>query len=109
MSTRRALDRHRANEVQAQCAAWNPEDEATPYSARRASVGLTEAARCAGTKLAASDAEPNRTATPASVGTSHAATPKSTLRISIEAPTDDARPMARPTIVSHPAWRITSL
>src|SRR5579859_4993778 len=80
-----------------------------PYSARRASVGLTLAARRAGRKLAAKDAEPRTRATPAKVAASQACTPNRSLPIAIDAPTAHTRPMLIPARVSHPACRITIL
>src|ERR1700761_5417125 len=79
------------------------------YSARKASTGFTEAARCAGRKLATTEANPSETATHVRVIASHACTPKSSLRIDIDAPIEQISPIASPTAVSHPASRITSL
>src|SRR5215469_194091 len=75
------------------------------YSARRASVGLTEAARAAGMMLAASEAAARTIATAARVVASQAATPKRSLRMASEAAMEQARPRTTPITVSHAAWR----
>src|SRR5215470_9498149 len=79
------------------------------YSDRNASVGFTDAARRAGRKLAASDANPSNTTTQTSVVGSHASTPNNRLRVRTDAPTEQTSPMASPAPVKRPASCITSL
>src|SRR5579863_4982805 len=66
------------------------------YSARRASAGFTDTARCAGTKLAVTDANASKTITETRFIASQNFTPKSRLRISTDAPIEPATPTARP-------------
>jgi hypothetical protein len=73
------------------------------YSARRASTGLTEAARRAGIKLASSEEMPSTPATAASVGTSQVRTPNRRPRISVAAATEHPRPITTPAPISPPA------
>jgi hypothetical protein len=79
------------------------------YSVLSASMGLTVAALCAGKKLAARDAAASTTATVASVGMSHAATPKSSLPPSMAAPMAHAIPIPTPAAVNQLACLITML
>ena len=58
------------------------------HSTRRGSIGLTDAARRAGTKLATSAATARSAATPTSVGTSHGVVANSSVRISQPSPID---------------------
>lgn len=73
------------------------------YSERRASTGLTEAARRAGMKLARRAAMPSRPATAARVARSHERTPNSSPRIRVAAATEHTRPIAMPKPVNSPA------
>jgi hypothetical protein len=86
-----------------------PRNSGVGYSARNASVGFRDAARHAGKKLATNDASPKSAATLVNVKASHARTPKSRLRITMEVPAEQASPIASPAIVNNPACRITSL
>src|SRR6185503_20466159 len=67
------------------------------YSARRAEIGSTDAARRAGRKLASNADAPNTAATPTSVVMSHGGVPKSNLRIK------DAARIAHPVPITIPA------
>src|SRR5579863_1432474 len=73
------------------------------YSARRASTGLTDAARYAGKKLANSAQNVSKAATPTNAVASHGAVSKSSLRINVAAPTEHARPAAEPNAISRAA------
>src|SRR5271156_3529424 len=74
-----------------------------PYSACRASTGLTEAARRAGMKLAKSAARASTAATAPSVIASQAWVPKSRERISEPVATEQSKPAPMPIAASHPA------
>ena len=60
-------------------------------------------------RLAASDASPSNRETQTKVTASHACTPNSRLRMSIDVPSEHNSPILSPAKVSHTAWRITRL
>src|ERR1051326_7998337 len=73
------------------------------YSARKAEIGSTEAARRAGRKLASNAEPPNTTATEMSVVTSHGGVPKSSLRINEAATIAHPLPIRIPANANAPA------
>src|SRR5208337_508078 len=81
----------------------DPEGRSTRYSVRSASMGFTEAALRAGTKLASNAARPSTPATPTRVGISQLLTPNSIFRASAAAAMAATAPTLIPSAASHPA------
>src|SRR6266404_1084914 len=73
------------------------------HSARKASIGLTDAALLAGIKLASNAETPSTPATAANVGTSHELTPNNSPRMTVAAITEQTSPMTMPIPISHAA------
>src|SRR4029077_13506949 len=66
------------------------------HSARKASIGLTDAALLAGIKLAISAETPSTPATATNVGKSHELTPNNSPRMIVPAITEHTSPMTMP-------------
>src|SRR4029450_12720002 len=104
------LDGHRRSRLHAKCEQRFGDFNASrrkhllaAYSARRAEIGSTEAARRAGKKLASNADAPNMAATEISVAMSHGGVPKSNLRISEAARIAHPVPITIPASASTPA------